>query len=53
LALIDMGLYRRFYRQKNTLFADAVLRGIGSSSIKSQDTGEIPNRQPPQASLIR
>ncbi|HUB88253.1 MAG TPA: hypothetical protein VMA74_00845 [Dyella sp.] len=30
LALIDMDLYRRFYRQKNTPFAGAGLRGIGS-----------------------
>lgn len=33
LAVIDMGLYRRFYRQENMPFAGAGLRGIGSSSI--------------------
>jgi hypothetical protein len=35
LALIDMGLYRRFYRQKNMPFAGAGLRGIGPSSISA------------------
>lgn len=32
-SVIDMGLYRRSYRQKRTSFADAGLRGIGLSSI--------------------
>jgi hypothetical protein len=30
-----MGLYRRFYRQKNTSVAGAGLRGIGSSSTSA------------------
>jgi hypothetical protein len=34
-ALIDIGRYRRFYRQKNRSFAGAGLRGIGSSSIST------------------
>jgi len=34
-ALIDIGRYRRFYRQKNRSFAGAGLRGIGSSSISA------------------
>ena len=56
LAVIDMGLYRRFYRQKRRSFAgagDGAICGASTfstpSSISSQDTGEIPDRQPPQA----
>jgi hypothetical protein len=33
LTVIDMRLYRSFYRQGNTPFAGAGLRGIGLSSI--------------------
>jgi hypothetical protein len=46
LALIDMGLYRRFYRQKNTPFAGAGLRGIGSSSISVNHTEQATALQP-------
>jgi len=53
LGLIDMGHYRRFYRQGRPSFAGAgdgaLCAGAGfstPSSISSQDTGEIPNRQP-------
>lgn len=35
--MIDMSLYRRFYRQKHMPFAGAGLRGIGLSSINGQD----------------
>ena len=38
LALIDIGPYRRFYRQGNTPFPGAGLRGIGSSSISFNHT---------------
>jgi len=46
LAVIDMGLYRRFYRQKNTPFAGAGLRGIGSSSISFNHTEQGAELQP-------
>jgi hypothetical protein len=44
-----MGLYRRFYRQKNTSFADAGLRGIGSSSISFDHTGLATALQLPKS----
>lgn len=48
-----MGLYRRFYRQKNKPFNHAGLRGIGSSSINFNHTGlaTIPDWRPHFCSL--
>jgi len=51
--LIDMGLYRRFYRQKNTSFAGAGLRGIGSSSISVNHTEQVTALQPLTSSATR
>jgi hypothetical protein len=53
LALIDMGFYRRFYRQKNTPFAGTGLRGIGSSSIRFNPTELATAPQRPQADALR
>ena len=46
LAVIDMSLYRRFYRQENTPFAGAGWRGIGSSSISFNHTEQGAELQP-------
>jgi hypothetical protein len=53
LALIDMSLYRRFYRQKNTPFAAAGLRDIGSSSISFDHTGLVTAHQLPEVDAVR
>ncbi|WP_157726730.1 hypothetical protein [Burkholderia pseudomallei] len=53
MALIDMNLYRRFYRQKNTPFAGAGLRGIGSSSIRFDHTGLATALQLPEIDALR
>ena len=53
LASIDMGLYRRFYRQKNTPFAGAGLRGISSSSMRFNPTELATTPQRPQADALR
>ncbi len=53
LAVIDMTLYRRVYRQKNTPFAGAGLRGIGLSSISFNHTEPTTALQLPQVDAFR
>ncbi|MBU9384366.1 hypothetical protein [Burkholderia gladioli] len=48
-----MSLYRRFYRQKNTPFAGAGLRGIGSSSTSFDHTGLTTALQLPEVDALR
>jgi hypothetical protein len=43
LAMIEKGLYRRFYRQENTPFAGAGFGTIGGVPTYHQSLGMIPN----------
>ena len=49
--MIEMSLYRRVYRQKNTPFAGTGLRGIGLSSISFNHTERATALQPLKSDL--